>query len=317
MKESIKTSWMNLKRGDVIRVELSHPERLNLTQYGHKATDVKSIVIVVSENKNGNITFESAINATNNDYYDILLPPPLQPITPDDVEDWWPLTDFEIKECLDLAMLWHRMVELDRQDAMKEYQDKDEQIKKLRAEADYWKKEYELCENRKNEPQEPAYDYSEQGITEYVAGADDINELAIIFSSAAFRIAYASEQFADSNERIVFTLGNKEYPLQVALVKESEPLRVQTQFEHARFMEVHGLCSKQQLAFREYCKDVIDYYHTHDKSLRGFSILAKKHGVTAMTRDQFLNYHLDDPNVVKKAVENDLFDKLYDECKKR
>lgn len=308
---------MSLKRGDVIRVELSHPEHLELTNYGRKAADVKSIVIVVSENKNGNITFDSAINATDNDYYDVLLPQSGQPITPDDVEDWWTLTDFETKECLDFLMLWHSLVELDRQSATRAYQNRDEQIKKLRAEADYWKKEYELCENRKDEPQEVEADYSEQGIAEYVAGAGDIHELITIFSSAAFRIAYASEQFADSKERIVLVLDNKEYPLQVAIVKEKEPLRIQTQFEHARFMEVHGLCSKQQLAFREYCKDVIDYYHTHDKSLRGFSILAKKHGVTAMTRDQFLNYHLDDPNVVKKAVENDLFDKLYDECKKR
>lgn len=288
-----------------------------MTQYGKKVTDVDSIVIVVSGNKNGNITFDAAINATNNDYYDILLPPPLQPITPDDVVDWWLLTDDEIRECLDLSLMWHRMVELDRQDAMREYQSKDEQIKKLRAEADYWKKEYELCENRKAEPQEVEADYSEQGIADYVAGADDINELATIFSSAAFRLAYASDQFADSKERIVLVLDNNEYPLQIAIVKETEPLRIQTQFEHARFMDVHGLCSKQQLAFREYCKDVIDYYHTHGRSLRGFSILAKKHGVTAMTRDQFLNYHLDDPKVVEKATENDLFDKLYNECKKR
>lgn len=200
-------------------------------------------------------------------------------------------------------------------DEERKMMDKDVEIKKLRAEADYWKKEAELCENRKAEPKEVEADYSVQGIADYVAGAEDINELATIFSSAAFRLAYATDQFADSKERIVFDLDNKEYPLQVALIKEEEPLRIQTEFEHACFMEIHGLATKKQIAFRNYCAELIGYYAKH-KSLSNFSNIANKYGVTGLTKDQFHKFRFDEPEWVE-AQGTDYIDKIYEQIKVR
>lgn len=193
-----------------------------------------------------------------------------------------------------------------------QYTDYEEQIKKLRAEADYWKKEYELCDDK---PDTNSYDYSEQGIADYVAGADDINELAKIFSSAAFRLAYATDQFADSKERIVFTLNNKEYPLQVALVKEAEPLRVQTEFEHTCFMEIHGLATPKQIAFRNYCAELMSFF-AKKKTLRNFTDIAKKYGVTGLTKEQFYSYKFDQPDWVAEQG-MDYIDGIYEQIKKR
>lgn len=174
----------------------------------------------------------------------------------------------------------------------------------------------ESCK-RKSEPREMVCDYSHEGIANYVAGADDINQLAEIFASAAFRIAYASDQFADSKERIVFALGNSdEYPLQVALVKEQEPLRnIQTEFEHACFMEIHGLATPKQIAFRNYCAELMGYY-SRNKTLRHFSDISKKYGVTGLTREQFHQFRLDEPDWVEQQG-TDYIDKIYEQVKAR
>lgn len=315
MTELQVKQWNKLGRGDAIRVELKNPGKHNLKHYGQKSTTAKHIIFVVGDNKDGCVSFSSAINDDAElGFKEILLPPPMQGITADDVNDFQQLTSGEIRDCLDWAMMWHRIVELDRQDGVNVCKENKEEVAKLRAEADYWKKEYELC---KSEQKAPKPDYSQQGITDYVVGAEDIYELATIFSSAAFRLAYATDQFADSKERIVFMLNNKEeYPLQVALVKEAEPLRnVQTEFEHACFMEIHALASPKQIAFRNYCAELMGFF-AKNQTLRNFSDIAKKYGVTGLTKEQFYDYKFDQPEWVEKQG-TDYIDNIYNQIKKR
>lgn len=157
-------------------------------------------------------------------------------------------------------------------------------------------------------------DYSQDGLAKYVGGIKDANTLATLISAASIRLSYSF--FDDVKEPICLNCTqNDKYPLQVAIAKESDPLHVQTEFDHACFLEIHGLATDKQIAFRNYCHALMEYYQKR-KSLYKFSDLSNKYGVTGLTKEQFHKYRFDSPEWVE-AQGTDYIDKIYEEIKKR
>lgn len=147
--EFLRKLWLKLGRGDIIRVELKDPGKHNLTYLGQKTTEFKTIVLAVIGNEDGNISYLSAIGCDSEGVFDtILLPPPLRTISLDDVAGVEYLTNGEARDCLFKVLGMIRGVELDRQDAVNCYMERDVQIKKLRADVDHWKKKYEATKQQ-------------------------------------------------------------------------------------------------------------------------------------------------------------------------
>lgn len=309
----------NAKPGDIITVlgRLFHEE-----MYRNRAGELCPIIIAVEENSGNCITFSHAVG------YDDKNDKELRHWVCDslsygegDVERIYACLEPTAKQYAAIcnylvprASEWNGGVGDEKLEAVRK--EKDEQIARLRAEADYWKKEYELSGKAQAQPKEAKDAYCVEAISDYINQSPDINDLATIMGLAAVKLAYGTEAFGDKKENIVIQIGNsKEYPLQVALVKDDDPIHVQTEFEHACFMEIHGLATPKQIAFRNYCAELMGYYAKH-KSLRNFSDISKKYGVSGLTKEQFHEYRFDEPEWVE-AQGTDYIDKIYEQIKKR
>lgn len=185
-----------------------------------------------------------------------------------------------------------------------------EEIKQKTAEADYWKKEADAASTAK--AQEPAdnadtidFDF---GVDDYNA-ADDKGKTAMLnnMSNVLGRIASVFMNMVKNNSIEIAFKPSGEERLVVKAMRDGAL---------DDYRENTGKTTEKQKAFRAYLKDVMELFRK-TKSLRGQTDFAKKHGVTAITKEQFYDFKLNDAEYFENQGGNLYADHIYEEVKKK
>lgn len=184
-----------------------------------------------------------------------------------------------------------------------------EQNAKLRAEANYWKKEAEASPIRQQKPSDGGETVNFNLREDDYAAADDQGKQAML-SDISRLIG-----------RILLVTMNmiKRSSIEIDLVADGEErLSVKAMRDEAldEYRNKTGLATPRQQAFRAYLQEVMELYRK-TKSLRGQTDVAKKYGVSAITTEQFFSLRLNDTDYYEQQGGNLYADRIYEETKKR
>lgn len=195
------------------------------------------------------------------------------------------------------------IVDFEREENSKLY----EELKQKTAEADYWKKEAESASTSKAHEPAGTIDF-DFGVDDYNA-ADDKGKTAMLnnMSNVLGRIASVFMNMVKNNSIEIAFKPSGEERLVVKAMRDGAL---------DDYRENTGKTTEKQKAFRAYLKDVMELFRK-TKSLRGQTDFAKKHGVTAITKEQFYDFKLNDAEYFENQGGNLYADHIYEEVKKK